>query len=69
MMANPDTADQINNSARSAEQDAISQICSNFNSSTFGITNSGEVIDKNKTPKVESKQLTAQTWTEIVEVL
>ena len=62
-------AEHIDTPTRCAERDATSQHCSIFNCKAFGMNKSGEVIDKSKAPKLESKQLTAETWTDIVGVL
>ena len=69
MMTNPFAAKYNDTPTRCAERDATSQHRSIFNRKAFGINNSGEVIDKSKAPKLESKQLTAETWTDIVGVL
>ena len=69
MMTNPFSAEQIDTPTRCAKRDATSQHCSTFNCKAFGINNSGEVIDKSEALKLESKQLTAETWTDIVGVL
>ena len=69
MMTTSFAAEHNDTPTRCAERDATSQHRSIFNHKAFGINNSGEVIDKSKAPKLESKQLTAETWADFVGVL
>lgn len=69
MMTTSFAAEHNDTPTRCAERDATSQHRSIFNHKAFGINNSGEVIDKSKAPKLESKQLTAETWADVVRVL
>jgi hypothetical protein len=68
MINNPIVVDHLDTTARSAEQGATSRHHSIFNCKAFGINNSGEVIDKHKAPKLESKQLTSYTRVEIIAI-
>jgi hypothetical protein len=69
MMTNPFAAEPNDTPTRCAESDATSKHRSIFNCKAFGINNSGEVTDKRKSPKLESKHLTAEIWSDIVGVL
>ena len=66
MITNLFAAEHNDTPTMCAERDATSQHCSIFNHKAFGINNSGEVIDKSKALKFKSKQLTAETWSDIV---
>ena len=62
-------SDDIDTPAKLVQLDITEQHRTQFNREAFGIDNSGRVIDESKTHKSESKCLTQEEWSAIVDSL